>query len=420
MKPISLVILTIIWININAQNSFISVKDGRFRDKNQSYVFLGTNYWYGPYLASDYSNNGQQRLCSELDFLKSKGVTNLRVLLSGEGDATYPYRITPAVQELPYLYRDTILRSFDIFLNEASKRGMRVVCVLNNNWEWSGGFGQYLEWAGYSPVVLPKTPNWNWDHYCEFISQFYTCSSCQKCYKEWIYKVITRKNSITNNYYYNDTTIMAWQLANEPRPMTIKAKPDYKEWISSTAKYIKQLDSNHLLSIGVEGIIGTSLDMQLFEAIHSFKNIDYATIHLWPKTWNWYDGIDSNAIADSTLVKSKNYIQLHSQLCKKMNKPLVIEEFGLHRDKNKFTIDYDVKYRNIFFQYLLNLGEKYDISGYNFWGSFGYRDNRLTSNFWKMGLPYSADPPQEEQGLYGVFMTDTSTWDIIKEYNLKK
>jgi hypothetical protein len=29
------------------------------------------------------------------------------------------------------------------------------------------------------------------------------------------------------------------------------------------------------------------------------------------------------------------------------------------------------------------------------------------------GMPYSADPPQEEQGLYSVFENDTSTWNVI-------
>jgi hypothetical protein len=29
-------------------------------------------------------------------------------------------------------------------------------------------------------------------------------------------------------------------------------------------------------------------------------------------------------------------------------------------------------------------------------------------------MPYTADPPQEEQGLYGVYMNDVSTWKIIK------
>ena len=33
-------------------------------------------------------------------------------------------------------------------LAEMGKRQMHAVLYFNNSWEWSGGYGQYLEWAG--------------------------------------------------------------------------------------------------------------------------------------------------------------------------------------------------------------------------------------------------------------------------------
>jgi len=35
------------------------------------------------------------------------------------------------------------------------------------------------------------------------------------------------------------------------------------------------------------------------------------------------------------------------------------------------------------------------------------------------GMAYSADPPQEEQGLYSVFTSDKSTWKVIRKYAKK-
>jgi len=402
-----------------SQRHFICTKNAIFSLQDKPYTFLGTNYWYGGYLAYDSVHNGYQRLCRELDFLKEHGVTNLRVLFSGEGNADYPYRVSPAVQENPGIYNDTILQSFDVFLTEAAKRNMKIICILSNNWEWSGGFGQYLEWTGYSNPILPKTPHWDWNQYCQYISQFYTCDSCQSLYKQWIAHIVKRKNTLSNILYSEDTTIMAWQLANEPRPMTLNTKSAYKNWIATTSQYIKSLDTNHLVSIGVEGIIGTAMDSFLFLEIHNLPSIDYATLHLWPKTWIWYNGQPIHSTTDTTLSKTKKYIELHTRLCHRINKPLVIEEFGLHRDDNSFSEKSKVNYRDKYYQFILHVGRENKVAGYNFWGAFAYRDQKLVSDFWKNGLPYSADPPQEEQGLYGVFLSDTSTWNLIKQ-NAKK
>jgi len=418
VKDFILIVTFILGITLTANAQFVKLSGNQFSVQNQAYSFFGTNYWYGGYLASDTANNGYQRLCKELDFLKLYGITNLRVLFSGEGDASYPYRITPSVQEKPREYNESILRSFDMFLHEVAKRNIKLVLVLNNNWEWSGGFGQYLEWSGSSNPILPKTHNWDWEKYCQYISQFYSCDSCQVVYRSWIQTIITRKNSINQKIYSSDESIMAWQLANEPRPMKKEAICDYKNWISNTSSYIKSLDSNHLVSVGVEGIIGTDMDTALFTEIHSIPSIDYATIHLWPKTWQWYNGNPHHSITDTTLNKTKNYIELHSRLAQKIKKPLVIEEFGMHRDDNSFSEKSSTNKRNHYYQFVYDIGNKYGVNGYNFWGAFAYRSSRMKSDFWNKGLPHGADPPQEEQGLYGAFALDSSTWRCI--YNIRK
>jgi mannan endo-1,4-beta-mannosidase len=425
LRELSFIIVLLFTINTScfSQSNFVQVKKTKFYIQNKEYTFVGTNYWYGGFLAFDTKNRGKQRLKSELDFLKKQGITNLRVLFSSEGDSSYPYRISPSIQEKPGQFNEEILRSFDYFIVEAAKRNMKIVFVLNNNWEWSGGFGQYLECAGFKNPILPKTNNWDWDKYCDYISQFYTCDSCQKLFKNFITKIVNRKNSISNQYYKNDPTIMTWELANEPRPMRASQKMAYKNWIKTTSEFIKKIDKNHLVTTGVEGIISTSMDTSLFVEIHEYKTIDYATMHIWPKTWRWYNGESSHSTTDSTLEKSGEYIRLHAKLCSEINRPLVIEEFGLHRDDNKFKQAVTTCHRDKYFDFIFKTGNKNNIAGYNFWGAvaltMGHAPlaNVPLSDFWKYGQPYAADPPQEEQGLYGVYLNDSSTWKSIKKYS---
>lgn len=105
-------------------------------------------------------------------------------------------------------------------------------------------------------------------------------------------------------------------------------------------------------------------------------------------------------------------------MAQKIKKPLVIEEFGMHRDDNSFSEKSSTNKRNHYYQFVYDIGNKYGVNGYNFWGAFAYRSSRMKSDFWNKGLPYGADPPQEEQGLYGAFALDSSTWRCI--YNIRK
>lgn len=401
------------------KESYVSTEGNQFFQDEKPYTFMGTNYWYGGYLWQDSLNNGKERLQKELDFLVSHGVNNLRVMISGEGDGSYSYRIHPAVQPEPGVYNEQILKSFDYFVAEAGKRNLKLVMVLNNNWEWSGGFGKYLEWAGKGNAPWPKTDAWDWDAYREYISRFYSCEPCMESNDQWIRTIIQRKNTFNGLYYFEDPAIMTWELANEPRPMMPEAVEAYKSWIKKTAGLIKSLSENHLVTIGVEGYYGTEQDMSLFESIHKMEEIDYATIHIWPKTWQWYDGKSENSVTDTTLKKTIDYIEAHAKVMKKINKPLVVEEFGLHRDGNVFTPDATVLNRNKYYSTVFETGIANGISGYNFWGAFTLENKTTPDFFWKHGMPYSADPPQEEQGLYGVYMEDKTTWELIRTFSGK-
>jgi len=50
----------------------------------------------------------------------------------------------------------------------------------------------------------------------------------------------------------NDPTIMAWELANEPRGFHNNAAA-FNTWLDDTVAHIKSLDPNHLVTTGCEG-----------------------------------------------------------------------------------------------------------------------------------------------------------------------
>jgi mannan endo-1,4-beta-mannosidase len=94
----------------------------------------------------------------------------------------------------------------------------------------------------------------------------------------------------------------------------------------------------------------------------------------------------------------------------------------LNRDENSFSAKATTIHRDIYFEEIFKLIAKENIAGCNFWGSFGVPSNTTKNKYWNATMPYSADPPQEEQGLYSVFKNDKSTWLLVKKYNqlLKK
>ena len=63
--------------------------------------------------------------------------------------------------------------------------------------------------------------------------------------------------------------------------------------------------------------------------------------------------------------------------------------------------------------------DKSPLRGINFWAFGGQARPIKNQNFWKEGDDYMGDPPMEEQGLYSVFDSDTSTWNVITKYQIK-
>ncbi|MGB8981431.1 MAG: hypothetical protein WCC12_06120 [Anaerolineales bacterium] len=156
-------------------------------------------------------------------------------------------------------------------------------------------------------------------------------------------------------------------------------------------------------------------ESQDFQRTHDGPNIDYATIHIWPQNWGWYDPANP-ATYDRAEQNALEYLRRHVFEMAVLQKPLVLEEFGLARDWEPGQDIYDPQsstmYRDRFYKAMFS--EVHDLSlkggpvaGDNFWAWGG------TS---RPGDDWLGDPPHETPGWYSVYDIDASTIAIISAH----
>lgn len=161
----------------------------------------------------------------------------------------------------------------------------------------------------------------------KYHDDFYHKPKIVAAYKNYIKTFINR--------YKHSPAIMAWQLANEPRcgadgTRNLPRSPDCDHhrltaWVKDISAYIKKLDPYHLVSTGGEGEFNfpdnddwaySSADGGDFYAETALPNIDYGTFHLYPDWWSKTPAWGTQWVID------------HATAQKKLNKPVVFEEYG--------------------------------------------------------------------------------------------
>ena len=397
-----------------SQSPFVKVKDGKFWRNNTPYYYVGTNFWYGAILGSEGQGGDRKRLCAELDALKKAGIDNLRILVGSDGERGVTTKVEPTLQVAPGVYNDTILAGLDFLLMEMGKRNMLAVLYLNNSWEWSGGYGFYLEHAGMGKAPRPNEAGYT--AYMDFVSKYATCEKAHKLLYDYVRFILSRTNRYTGRRYVDDPAIMSWQIGNEPRAFSKEALPAFKKWLSEASALIRAIDKNHLISIGSEGAWGCEGDYGFYEEICKDRNISYCNIHLWPYNWSW--ARPDHLIEDlpKACDNTREYIDKHLAICQRLGKPLVMEEFGYPRDGFSFSTESTTQGRDGYYKYVFSLvadnAERGGLfAGCNFWGWGGFAKPKHEQ--WQVGDDYTGDPAQEAQGLNSVFSTDISTLAII-------
>jgi mannan endo-1,4-beta-mannosidase len=410
--------------------AFVTVDGMRFFSQGKPYRYAGTNLWYGPYLGSPGPLGHRDRLKRELDALHRLGIDNIRVLASGE---TSPLKnsLSPAIQKRGAPDSEALLKGLDFTLAEMAKRGQKAVLFLNNFWEWSGGMVTYQYWSNGGRYIDLGDPAHPWPEFADFSAQFYASPKAVALYEAYVTRIVGRTNTVTGKPYKDDPAIMAWQLANEPRPGGTPSKAPWEAfyaWIARSAGLIKRLDPNHLVSTGNEGVMGCLESAECVTKASAPKAIDYVTVHMWPLNWSWIDADKLDATFESGLAKCRAYIDTHIALARSLNKPLVLEEFGFPREgglnaPSAPTTHRDRFYRMVFDAVETDAKKNGPFAGTNFWAWGGEGRALHPDAMMKPGdTAYVGDPPQEPQGRNSVFDSDASTLAVIRAHTaaLKK
>lgn len=285
--------------------------------------------------------------------------------------------------------------------------------------------GQYVAWTTEESVVDPGDFSEVWEEFNDYVFTFYRNEKANKYFRKFIKSIVTRKNKYNGLFYFEDPTIMAWQLANEPRPGNgeegVKHINSFYKWVDETAGFIHQLDSNHLVTTGNEGLMGILGKEEFYLNTHKLDNIDYATFHLWAKNWGWFKADQMEETYPRSEENAIEYINKHFQFAKKLNKPITLEEFGFPRDYEKTMRGTSTTYRDRYYKKIFEIVSDsakagVPIAGTNFWTWGGEGSQSHEDAIWREGDPFTGDPPQEPQGLNSVFSSDSSTLKIIKKH----
>ena len=218
----------------------------------------------------------------------------------------------------------TGLERLDRTIALAETRNLRIILPLVNNWDDFGGMNQYLQWFG----IADK-------------SKFFVDSRVKRAYRNYAEHLLLRTNTRTGRQYRDDPTILAWELANEPRCETPDGTEFLSEWVAEMSHFLKTLDSNHPVGVGDEGFFRRARagNNRLYngaygvdcERLLGIPDIDFGTCHLYP---SYLEQENSNA---DPIAFGRRWIREHIEAAERAGKPMIVEEFGWRSDDRRST-----------------------------------------------------------------------------------
>lgn len=403
--------------------NFVTIRNRQFERRARPYSFLGANFYQAAMLGDPGLAGGRKRLIRELDQLRSIGVTNLRIMAGSEGSFATGHGRRGMLAR-PGQWDEGLLRGLDFVLAEMAKRDMTSVLYLTNYWEWSGGMAAYVNWATGEPIPNPNQSGIKHtgpDH-MTYAARFYGLPRAQEFFREHITHVVNRRNTVSGQRYYDDPTIMAWQLSNEPRPgrdnpATEANLPAFYNWMNEAAHFIKTLAPRHLVSTGSEGTMGCIGRSDAFLKAHQSPAVDYTTLHLWVKNWGWLKEPHLGPQYEQAVSRATHHIEEHITLATQLGKPLVMEEFGINRDNESTVSDSTTTMRDDYysrmFQCVLDscqTGSALQAANFWVWSGEGSLEALLQR---RAGNSKFREPADHN----GVLHSDQTTLSVIRKYN---
>ncbi|XP_039114140.1 mannan endo-1,4-beta-mannosidase 1-like isoform X2 [Dioscorea cayenensis subsp. rotundata] len=298
-----------------AASDFVKADGTSFAVNGESFYPNGFNaYWL---MSKGSKPSEMDKVSRALCQASSYGMTVVRTWAFKDGG----YR---PLQSSPGVYNEDMFKGLDFVISEAKKYGLRLILSMVNNFK---GKRQYVEWAKQRGENLTSEDD------------FYTNYLVKTFYRNHVKTILLRNNTKTGVVYKDDPSIMAWELMNEGRCKSDLSGRTMQAWIEEMAGYVKAIDRNHLLEVGLEGFFG-GLDQDQeaiqYDPFASSRNvgsdfisnnqihgIDFATIHLYPNLWI------PHADDATQLSFLRDWIHSHSNAADEiLRKPLLVTEFG--------------------------------------------------------------------------------------------
>ncbi|KAG6404882.1 hypothetical protein SASPL_132459 [Salvia splendens] len=317
-----------LWINIHGDGkwSFVERNGTQFVVDGMPFYFNGWNsYWMMDHAADEFRRGKVREM---LQTGARMGLTVCRTWAFNDGEYN-------ALQITPGRFDERVFRALDYVIAESRRYGIRLMLCLVNNLQAYGGKTQYVKWAWEEGVGLSSSND-----------SFFYDPSIRRYFKHYIKTVLTRRNTLTGIEYRDDPTIFGWELINEPRCMTDKSGDTLQDWIEEMSTFIKEIDRNHLLTVGLEGFYGpksrkrSTVNPEIwasdvgtdFIRNSNLSTIDFASVHIYPDHWTHNPDFEYKL-----RFVSKWMISHIEDGDKELKKPVMFTEFGLSTENPDFT-----------------------------------------------------------------------------------
>jgi endo-1,4-beta-mannosidase len=258
---------------------------------------------------------------------------------------------------------------FDRILNIASRYGMYVILTLTDCCCSS----DYASLEKYFKVRAP---------FCNIKEK-----QSIDAFKKRIKKIIGRKNSINGKIYLNDPTILAWEVANELEYWHFDYH-DVHNWISEMARYIKSLDKNHLVTIGISTDGPEFGKDSILYDMFNITELDFISLHYYPavEILNSGEAVPESGYAHQIELRIKKFLS--------MRKPVIMGEFGFSNSPGlNYKTKTDPKTNNFYNEVIKQAMDSAFLAGASgaiFWG-WGVPEEGDVPMWWRQESHSSAD-----------------------------
>ncbi|TFK71220.1 mannanase, partial [Pluteus cervinus] len=323
-------------------STFVTTHNGQFFIGGQTFFFFGTNaYWLQSLSDGDIdlvfstmSDNGIQvvRTWAFNDVAQApNGRPYFQILSKGK----------QTINEGP-----SGLQRLDKVVAIAKKYGIRLILTMTNNWT-----------SKPNPNIPPGTLSNDFggmDLYVDAFSpggthdEFYTNGKIISAFKNYIQHVVSR--------YSKDPTVMAWEIANDPRcgsstqPSSRCNTHTITSWVNDISGFIKSIDSKHLVTAGDGGFYcldcpklysplpptppsaGSALDGSFgvdTEDILAVHCIDFGSFQLFPDQADYGTFASQASFLVNSIATGSSWISRHVATGTSLSKPSALLAFGM-------------------------------------------------------------------------------------------